>query len=891
MNKKIVNVVFYKFWDPTREDAMQQACIFYEDGSVKNTTHEEGLEAAYTIANAEKLTGQQFRAMLNKDKVYTMSGTDFERRFQEFIRVSPENVAAAVNAEMVKIAPSRMNGAVKQKVYQSQQPTNNSKLEGYLRDQQEAADRIYSVQAERLRRLREEAASQNSSPRVLQELDEAEAEMQKTQAEIAMKVQQILREEQARNAAKNTQTPSQQPVNNGASAIPTPIAIPTTQQQSQQSQNNGYTSQQQPANNQTRHSNIPVVPIVIPASGSQTTSATPIQNPTRGQTSSQQRPAQGTQPTPTTPTSATATPAQPPKKQSLWQRFKKSKVGKKVVALAVAASLLVGGTAAGYHLGKNSKSGQILNNNIALQQIDENTVEAQDATYINLLNETKNEDLKAIMTKQGQNLDMYNRDFAAAYVETGKDVKAALSWDEVIALNLAYNDYSKEQIELMFNGSEVDSLALSHAYKNAQLQLMGAYVISDRETPVNMAAFINSDEGKAFVQKYEDLFYACKEATGDERVAAVNTFYQELFKDFPISDEVREEGLSHADSRKSVKNYMAAVAPMVAASEIMWQNLSIDHTLSDKATAYFNDIGLCNIAEDAFERAETITLMAETNDDVPTYQEFMNAKITELMIEGNYVIDDAHRDLSQLDEFQKWVNGHFVFDANGYNTGVITRTTTSTHTETTYSTETKTHTTSDRDEAVRAAGEQAVKDAENKVNQQIDKENAAAKAEAEKEAEKNRQEMQEQADKESERLEEEVKQDDQDFQDNIDDANNNINNGGTVNEDDLGHGTDFDDDHSNGNGDLNDSVGDITTDGSGAVDHDDPLPDPNETGQSFDNSSQSSGTSEEYFDEGLDSYEEPYTVSSNAEIVNRMLQEMETQSTASTSAKVYTYTA
>ena len=48
------------------------------------------------------------------------------------------------------------------------------------------------------------------------------------------------------------------------------------------------------------------------------------------------------------------------------------------------------------------------------------------------------------MTHQSQSLDVFNRDFANKYVEAGKDIKASLTWDEMIALNLAYNTYSKE---------------------------------------------------------------------------------------------------------------------------------------------------------------------------------------------------------------------------------------------------------------------------------------------------------------------------------------------------------------------------------------------------------------------------------------------------------------
>lgn len=863
MNKKIANVVFYKFWDPTREDAMQQACIFYEDGTVKNTTHEEGLEAAYEIANADRLSGKQFRTMLNRNRVYTMSGEEFERRYQEFIKVSPENIAAAVNAEMVNVEATRHNKPTRTTTntqLQPSRPVNNQPVrntQSIIENYQRSMNQILADGEERLRRLR--ATTQNQ-PGINRQIEDIERQMQATKETMAAEVQKIL-EEERQNNAKKVQTKPVQPQ----------YQSQTGTGSKQSSQNQQHTTNNGPV--------IPVVPVVAPTSGQNTTSAS--EQVSTGQTNGDSQ---------TTTPEQTNTSSEKNKKSSLWQRFKKSKVGKRVTALLVATSLLLGGIG-GYHLGKNSKSGIMKDNNISSQQFDEDAIEAQDVAYNKLLNETKNEDLKAIMTKQGQNLDMYNRDFAALHLETGKDVKAALSWDEVIALNLAYNDYTPEQIRLMFNGSEVNSLGLSHAYKNAQLQLMGAYVISDRENPVNMAGFINDEEGKAFVEKYEDLFYKCKEVTGDERVTAVNTFYKELFKDFPISDEIREVGLSHADGRKMVKNYMAAVAPMVAASEIMWQNLKIDHTLSDKATAYFNDIGLCNIAEDAFERAERITEVAELNKDVPTYEQFMNAKIAELMIEGNYVTDDAHRDLSQLDEFQKWVNGHFKFDENGYNTGVIVRTETSTRTETTYRTETTTHKTSNRDEAVNMAGEDAVKKAEDKVNQQIDKENADNKAKGEAEAEDKRQDLQDEADKESEKLQDEVEKDDQDLQDKIDDANNNINNGGTVNEDDLGHGTDFDNDHSDENGNLNDNIGDITTDGDGAYDHNDPLPDPNETGQSFDQGRQTTSNqtpSEDYTDGSVYTYEEPYVAPTNAQIVDQMIRDMEAQENQAESAKVYT---
>ena len=134
------------------------------------------------------------------------------------------------------------------------------------------------------------------------------------------------------------------------------------------------------------------------------------------------------------------------------------------------------------------------------------------------------------------------------------------------------------------------------------------------------------------------------------------------------------------------------------------------------------------------------------------------------------------------------------------------------------------------------------------------------------------------------------------MQNKVNDANSTINNGGTVNESDFGgHDVDFDPEHEDGNGNLNDSVTDITTDGTGAKTEND-LPDPNQTGAIFDGTASATtttktGTDTEYVDnEGLVEYEEPYyggTSMSNEEIVNAYIAHLESQG-ASESAKVYT---
>lgn len=768
MNKKIKNIVFYKFWDPTREEPMQQACIFYEDGTVKNTTYEEGQELANEVVAEEKVATQaEFVKLINTKRIYALTGQEFERRFKEFLGTGAKTVPTTTTTALA-VVPERKPMVI---------PTERK-------------------------------------PVVVPPVSDAEK------------------------------------------------AAPATTKK---------------AGLFDEDDNIPVI---IPPVTTSKRKPVEAETETTVEAEKEKTEADGEPVVTTTPSDSETIAGKKVRKIKKEKEKKKTglfkKLWVKVTAFVLAAAILITGA---FHLGRNTKSGNIITNNINNVQTDNQN--QQDAAFLALLNKTTNKDQKAAMQHMNTAIDSFNRDFASHYIEEGKNVKAALTWDEVMALNLAYNDYSKDQIKAMFNGSEVNSEAMSHAYKNATLQLMGAYVISTREHPVNIEAFLTNPEHHAFAAKYSDLFYKMKETTGDAQVAAINAFYQEIHKDFPISAEKREEGISHRDERAKVEAYKAVVVPMLSAAEIMFQNVSnVDRTLSDKAIAYFNDIGFCNIVDEKFERAETITLTAETDEKNPTYEKYQATKNLELIYEGNNVTIDSARDLSQLSEFQKWVNGHFEITDKGFTGTIIPNPTTSTSTKT----ESTTTITGDRNEAVNKAGEDAVKKAESAVDADLAAQNEAAKKAAE-----------EAAKKESEKAQNEANQHNQNVQNQINDANNTINNGGTVNEDDFGGNVDFDDEHTDENGNLNDSVTDVTTDGEGAKTEDD-LPDPNETGRDFDNNANSVGrgntsaptTSGTTSSEGIYEYEEPYYGGmSNEQIVDAYIASLEGVGVTE-SAKVYT---
>ena len=513
-------------------------------------------------------------------------------------------------------------------------------------------------------------------------------------------------------------------------------------------------------------------------------------------------------------------------------KIKKNKVVKRVILCLTALAVGLGFYSCS---SRKSLEGRMANSNLtSISDSNKNNNDVKDdllligdnSYYDNYNYETlqkvnTNEKQKSTMSNTFNMLMKYNRDFASAYVEKGNKIKPALSFEEIIALQTAYNDYSKGDIKAIFNGAEVRSKDLENSYKSASLQLMGAYVIETKQHPVDASILIDSKDGKDFYNKYHQLFMKAKYASGDEQLKLVKDFYDMVRKDFPITNKERTEGISHADSHNSIESYKLSVTPMIAAAEMIFQNLKVDNTLKDYEIDFLNDIGLCNYAKDSFNRVETVLLVSDNNKEEPLYSQYKNQIINTMKNNGNYVINDESRELSKLKVFQLAVNGHFDQVISGdFN---CTKTIVSTYTDSsvTYS------------EKVERKELPITDEAKAEIDGKIAKENAANKAAGESQAEQNRQRMQSDEDKNAAAIKNEIKAEENDLQNKINQANENISNGKTVNESDFGdHNVHFDNDHSDGNGNLNDSVERITTDGRGADNGS--LPDPNETGKRFD---------------------------------------------------------
>lgn len=903
--KRIVNVVFYKFFGENGE--MEQACIFYNDGTVKNCSYEDGIDAAEEIVRQEQITSKNaFAEMINSKRVYVMSGREFEDKFQSFIVNEEPELKPVVKQK--KMVPAPLFD--KKAIYNGE----NSSKENFTANNNANDNANYNVLP--LMNEHEEKTIIGNQDDISRDSQDEKVDKVETATDIDLEEEQF----------KNTD-----PIDFDSDPVSIDVvdfAEENTQNNTNNEDENQFSGENldNDANNNDNNSKF-----VNPNNENKTIKKPSLED-LRGSAFNNEvleaeLPGVDTnveeffdedelmdgseleddddffytedlddeevleEEKEKTPKSVvkTAAEAENGKKSKDKKDSKKSKkakktkkdnwfkrVGRKAKILLkkfgvklTALGLVLGlGCTAYSCTNHKTKEGQMLRSNITSEQsfddltavADENLVygnndEYDNYTYKQLLIVNDQEQQKNSMRKVGNRLSSFNHKFANNYVEEGKNVKAALTFDEMVALHVAYNDYTDEELKAIFNGAHIKSADLSAAYKNAVLQVMGGHIIETPEHPLDMSTLLNTNEGKEFYKKYRQKYleiFAAK--TEEEKIARVGEFYDYVLNDFPITEEIREVGISHADGRKSLEPYKLAVVPMISATEMMYQNLGIDKTLNDKLIDYFNDLGLCNYAEETFDKIERLTENSVEDNAQPLYEQYKEAKIRELKEIGAYVIDDKHRDLSQLDAFQNRVNWHFGIIDGQFETDNWFKTTTSTRTETSTKTWTETtkKTTSNRDEAVREAGEDAVKKAEEEADREIERENEEEKKKAEEEANKKQEEMQKEEDKKKEELEDEVDKSDDKLDEDIKDANDQIDdnnkdqdtsNDTPVNEDDFGDANvDFDDEDSNDNGDLDDSVEDITKDPEDVKDPSD-LPDPDETGKDFDNNGGNNGNS------------------------------------------------
>jgi len=479
------------------------------------------------------------------------------------------------------------------------------------------------------------------------------------------------------------------------------------------------------------------------------------------------------------------------KENSVFNRFKKkSKVFKvTVTAIGISAILALGNGV--YTIIKDMS-----NKNDDKKDTDNNQEKFTNLSYQDLLQRSQSAYQKREMTKVGQFLDIFNIDFANRHKENNKNIKASLTWDEVLALNLTYNNYTKEQIEDIFNGENENSNSLdlkkfTEAYKQSIVELTKAFVIEDQEVKIDLDNLINEPEGKAFYAKYHRLFEKCKKTTGKTQIDNVNDFYKELAKDFPIDK-------NNNISIENIESYKLSILPMVSASEILFQNLEIDNTLSKEAITYFNNLDLNNYVNNKFSEYEAIILVSKSNKKSPYYNLFKEQKILELEAKNQYYIDNEIRDLSKLTVFNDILSKN-----NPYSEAYMKN----------QETELEHNTTNQQ-----SSSKNNIEYLQQEIDNIINKENEQEKASAEKKAQEKEKELQNKENDKKEKLKQEVKKENDKTKDTINKINEKINDDKTVDEKDYEEVIIIDDEYTDDDKNLDDCVIDITTDKDDTID-------------------------------------------------------------------------
>lgn len=784
LNKRIANIVFYKVPEGTKE--VKQATIFYTDGTVANVSFDQGIDACEQIVKERNIrTKDAFKEMINREIVHVVSAKEFRDNFYRYV---PANVAEKVD--------ETMNAA------------------GVVTPVAEVAPVEETVAPVR-------AAAED--------VEEDEEEKDAVEDAVEDEKEEVEEADNSANVTPIAAAPVVAPV--GAAAAPNPS-----------NKEEVVSSEETVDPDKENYSD----------SDSAELEDAEVVASTNTKTSEKEE--------------------KPGFFKRMWNKIKENKFIKRLILCTTALAIGLGIYSCSQ---RKSPEGEMYNSNIpsisdtnfdnndnqtinigdnvTLTETDEIVVAPvatqgffSDPAIVSLLNATQNQTQHGAMYNVGLALDAFNGDFASHYLEEGVDVRAALRFEEVVALQTAYNDYSKEELRAIFNGADFRAEDLTRAYKDGSLQLMGAYAIETPEHPVDMSMLIDSQEGKDFYRRYHQAFLAAKTATGDEKIRLVTEFYNMVRADFPITNEVRTEGISHAENYDQLEAYKLSVAPMIAAAEMMWQNLEIDVTLDDAQVDFINDLGLCNFAQKTFERAELISLTSQTDNTNPTYEQYRQAFINYYTAQGIYYIDDEHRELTKLQAFQDAVNWHAHIPGIGGAPTWEGESWTETETHEEVETWTETETTAEWEEVTETPVDESEvpedirEDLQEQVDAQIEEENQEAQAQAEAEAQEVQQQMQAEEDQHAAEVEQEVMQDEQNLQEEIDNINEQIgenqdgnpDNDQPINENDHPD-IDFDDQYTDDQGNLDPCVENITTDPTGDM-TDQPLPDPEDTGREFD---------------------------------------------------------
>ncbi len=333
------------------------------------------------------------------------------------------------------------------------------------------------------------------------------------------------------------------------------------------------------------------------------------------------------------------------------ERFNK-RLAKKVALTAGSIALILAMVVGGCHLFKRNKNNS-KNSNKSISDY-------QNMSFDELVAQLPAGAKKDAVVAVQSTLKNFNDILSGSIMRDGEDKRLAHSWDENMAAYLAFNDFTQDELLEIFDSYQIDANDL---YEQLNLGNMKEMLYYARATePSGRADLIKSQEGKDFFNKYENLVLQFNRATTvEDKTVIAQQFYSSLRADFPIQTEDLE-GFIHND--KGYPDYAYAMTPMVSAMEIMTRNIGV--SLNDDEIKRFNDLAMCNFAQEKFESYQqslsaaqnvelaTKRLIAEEYTDadgrvritlLPTYEELKEAGIASV---EHYDLSEEKNDVGTL---------------------------------------------------------------------------------------------------------------------------------------------------------------------------------------------------------------------------------------------------
>ena len=277
-----------------------------------------------------------------------------------------------------------------------------------------------------------------------------------------------------------------------------------------------------------------------------------------------------------------------------------------------------------------------------------------------LLNDnTLNEEKRMFITTVWSYLNQYNNDFSSLHLSEESTTKLALTWDEVIAEELIYNNIDKEALTQIFDSYNFNAEDMYNAYLNAISQETEAHIV--QTTPLNKTLMFNNDEGKSFYEKYETMMINFNNETEDNKKEEIaNDFYLNLRNDFDIKDI------------DSIKSYKLSIIPIINAMNMECRNLDKDYLLTEEEKNFFNKKIPKKIVKKKLEEYEKVLntyAIADKalNNNAISFEAIKQTAIEDLEGNNSYNIEENQRDISDHKEYIDRINWKYTKNSSNSN--------------------------------------------------------------------------------------------------------------------------------------------------------------------------------------------------------------------------------